>query len=83
MSSITTTNLSFLATSKSNLQEQLDLKLDVGTTLAGGDTGKSISIDIINPISGSTFQGGNKIWLNAQEVQCPYRSSRHRFDIYG
>ena len=48
-------------------------KLDVGTTLAGGQTGKSISIDIINPITGSTFQGGNKIWLNAQEVQCPYR----------
>ena len=41
--------------------------------MAGGETGKSISIDIINPITGSTFQGGNKIWLNAQEVQCPYR----------
>ena len=41
--------------------------------MAGGQTGKSISIDIINPITGSTFQGGNKIWLNAQEVQCPYR----------
>ena len=50
-------------------------KLDVGSTLAGGEAGKSISIDIINPISGSTFQGGNKIWLNAQEVQCPYRFS--------
>jgi hypothetical protein len=72
-SSITTTNLSFLANSTSNLQQQLELKLTTGTTLAGGDTGKSISIDIINPISGSTFQGGNKIWLNAQEVQCPYR----------
>ncbi len=75
LSSITTTNLSYLANSSSNLQGQLDSKLTVGTTLAGGETGKSISIDIINPISGSTFQGGNKIWLNAQEVQCPYRFS--------
>ena len=48
-------------------------KLEVGTTLAGGQTGRIISIDIISPITGSTFQGGNKIWLNAQEVQCPYR----------
>ena len=50
-----------------------NIKLEVGTTLAGGQTRKSISIDIINPITRSTFQGGNKIWLNAQEVQCPYR----------
>ena len=43
--------------------------------MAGGQTRKSISIDIISPKTGSTFQGGNKIWLNAQEVQCPYRLS--------
>ena len=73
LSSVTTTNLSYLANSSSNLQGLLDLKLTVGTTLAGGQTGRSISIDIINPITRSTFQGGNKIWLNAQEVQCPYR----------
>ena len=70
---ITATELQNLKNSSSNLQEQLDLKLTVGTTLAVGQTGKSISIDIINPITGSTFQGGNKIMLNAQEVQCPYR----------
>ena len=46
-------------------------KLDVGTTELGGASGKSIAVDVINPVPLSTFRGGNQIFMNAGEVTFP------------
>ena len=47
-------------------QTSLNGKLNTYTTSIGGESGKAIQIDIISPVTNSTFKGGNTILCNGK-----------------